>query len=121
MERRWQVLAVTATAAFMGFLDVTIVNIAFPSIARSFSGSSLGDLSWVFNAYNVVFAALLIPAGRLADRVGRRRLFLLGLAGFVVASALCGVAWSVPALVAARMLQAAAGAALVPTSLSLLL
>src|SRR5262249_8536985 len=78
MERRWKVLAVTATAAFMSFLDVTIVNIAFPSIARSFPESSLGDLSWVLNAYNVVFAALLIPVGRVADRVGRRRLFLLG-------------------------------------------
>ena len=63
----------------MGFLDVTIVNIAFPDIRASFRGTSLAGLSWILNAYNIVFAALLVPAGRLADRVGRRRMFFVGL------------------------------------------
>ena len=76
MERRWKVLAVTSVAVFMGFLDVTIVNVAFPDIERDFSEASRADLSWVLNAYNIVFAALLVPAGRLADLVGRRRMFL---------------------------------------------
>ena len=121
MARRWQVLLVTAVAVFMGFLDVTIVNIAFPDIRASFKGSSLADLSWVLNAYNVVFAALLVPAGRVADVVGRRRMFFIGLITFLAASAVCGAAASVDMLVAARVVQAAGAAVLVPTSLGLLL
>jgi EmrB/QacA subfamily drug resistance transporter len=121
MERRWKVLAVTAVAVFMGFLDVTIVNVAFPDIERDFSDASRADLSWVLNAYNIVFAALLVPAGRIADLVGRRRMFLIGVAAFLGASVLCGVAPSPEWLVGARVLQAAAGAILVPTSLALLL
>lgn len=121
MERRWKVMAVTAVAVFMGFLDVTIVNVAFPDIERDFAEASRADLSWVLNAYNIVFAALLVPAGRIADLVGRRRMFLVGVSSFVTASVLCGVASSPEGLVAARVLQAAAGAILVPTSLALLL
>src|SRR4051812_24294295 len=121
LERRWKVLLVTAVAVFMAFLDVTIVNVAFPSIRAAFPSASLPELSWVLNAYNIVFAALLVPAGRLADLLGRRRMFFWGLAVFVSASALCGLAWSVWALVAARALQAAGAALLVPTSLGLLL
>src|ERR687897_1124241 len=121
MERRWKVLGVTAVAVFMSFLDVTIVNVAFPDIERDFSESTRADLSWILNAYNIVFAALLVPAGRLADLVGRRRMFLIGVAAFVGASVLCGVAPSPEWLVAARILQATAGAILVPTSLALLL
>ena len=121
MERRWRVLLVTSAAAFMSFLDVTIVNIAFPSMRSSFAGVSLAHLSWVLNAYNVVFAAALIPAGRLADRVGRRRLFLAGGVVFLAASVLCGLAWNANVLIAARALQAIGGAALIPTSLSLVL
>jgi len=121
MQRQWQVLIVTAVAVFMSFLDVTIVNVAFPDIERDFTGASRADLSWILNAYNIVFAALLVPAGRLADLVGRRRMFLIGVTAFVAASVLCGVATSPELLVAARVLQAAAGAILVPTSLALLL
>src|SRR5215213_10531772 len=121
MERRWKVLAVTAVAVFMGFLDVTIVNVAFPDIERDFADASRADLSWVLNAYNIVFAALLVPAGRIADLVGRRRMFLVGVSAFVAASALCGIAPSPGWLVGARVVQAAAGAILVPTSLALLL
>jgi NTE family protein len=121
VARRWKVLLVTAVAVFMGFLDVTIVNIAFPDIRASFPDTSLAGLSWVLNAYNVVFAALLVPAGRLADIVGRRRMFFIGLITFLAASVVCGVAGSVEVLVAARVVQAAGGAILVPTSLGLLL
>src|SRR3954453_4112775 len=121
LDRRWKVLLVTGVAVFMAFLDVTIVNVAFPSIREAFPASSLADLSWVLNAYNIVFAALLVPAGRLAALLGRRRLFFVGLAVFVVASALCGLAPSVEVLVGARVLQAAGAALLVPTSLGLLL
>jgi EmrB/QacA subfamily drug resistance transporter len=120
MQRKWQVLIVTSVAVFMGFLDVTIVNIAFPDIEASF-GDSLSGLSWILNAYNIVFAALLVPAGRLADRVGRRRMFFVGLGTFLAASAVCGLAPSVEVLVAARVFQAVGGAMLVPTSLALLL
>jgi EmrB/QacA subfamily drug resistance transporter len=121
LARRWKVLLVTAVAVFMGFLDVTIVNIAFPDIRASFPHSSLAGLSWVLNAYNVVFAALLVPAGRVADIVGRRRMFFVGLLTFLAASAVCGAAGSVDVLVAARVVQAVGGAILVPTSLGLLL
>src|SRR5688572_3105942 len=121
LDRRWKVFLVTAVAVFMAFLDVTIVNVAFPSIEAAFPSASLAELSWVLNAYNIVFAALLVPAGRLADLLGRRRVFFVGLGLFMVASALCGLAWSSWALVAARVLQAAGAALLVPTSLGLLL
>src|SRR5918997_450502 len=121
MARKWKVLLVSAVAVFMGFLDVTIVNVAFPELEREFADSSRADLSWVLNAYNVLFAALLVPAGRLADLVGRRRMFFAGMGVFLGASLLCGLAGSVEMLVAARVLQAVGGAILVPTSLGLLL
>jgi EmrB/QacA subfamily drug resistance transporter len=121
MQRKWQVLAITSVAVFMSFLDVTIVNIAFPDIRVSFAGTSLAGLSWILTAYNIVFAALLVPAGRLADRVGRRRMFLVGLVVFLAASAAAGLAPTVAVLVVARVVQAAGAAALVPTSLALLL
>jgi EmrB/QacA subfamily drug resistance transporter len=121
VARRWKVLLVTSVAVFMALLDVTIVNIAFPDIRRSFPGGSLADLSWVLNAYNVVFAAALVPAGRLADRLGRRRLFLVGVLVFLGASLVCGLAGNPELLVAARAVQALGAAVLVPTSLSLAL
>jgi len=119
--RAWLVLAVCAGAAFIAFLDVTIVNIAFPAIERSFSSTSLADLSWVFNGYNVVFAALLVPAGRFADLVGRRRVFIAGLVVFGFASAGCGLAPTAGVLIAFRVLQAIGAAAVAPASLALLL
>jgi EmrB/QacA subfamily drug resistance transporter len=117
----WSVLVVTSLAVFMAFLDLTIVNVAFPGIARSFAAIPLADLSWVLTAYNVVFAALLVPAGRLADHVGRRRVFLAGLTIFTAASALCGVAPSATTLIGARALQAIGAAVVIPASLGLLL
>jgi EmrB/QacA subfamily drug resistance transporter len=117
----WAVLAVSAAAVYVVFLDATIVNIAFPAISRSFSDVSRSGLSWVLNAYAVVFGALLVTAGRLADDHGRKRVFLLGLGVFGIASALCGVAPSAGALIAARVVQGVGGALLVPASLALLL
>jgi EmrB/QacA subfamily drug resistance transporter len=120
-QRPGRVLAVVSLAVFMAGLDLFIVNVAMPDLARDFSGSSLGALSWVLNAYAIVFAALMVPAGRIADRVGRRRAFSGGIALFTVASALCGLAPSVPVLVAARGAQAVGAAFLMPASLALLL
>ena len=120
-RRAWQVLGVSAAGVFVVFLDATVVNIAFPAMSADFSGSTRAQLSWVLNAYAVVFGALLVTAGRLADARGRKLLFLLGLGVFAVASALCGLAPSVPLLVAARAVQAVGAALLVPASLGLLL
>src|ERR1700744_6548710 len=103
--KRWRILAVLGAVAFMAQLDLFIVNIAVPAIGRSFGGSLTG-LSWVLNAYAIVFAALLVPAGRLADHFGRRRFLLVGVAIFTLASAACAVAPSLAFLVAARAVQA---------------
>jgi len=115
------VVAVLALAVFMSSLDLFIVNLAFPSISRQYPGTSLSSLSWVLNAYTIVFAALLVPAGRWADRIGRRRVLIAGMAAFTLGSLLCGLAPGVGALIAARVIQAAGAGAMVPASLSLLL
>jgi len=117
----WVVLASTSLAVFAVFLDTTILFVAFPSIRAHFPSAAPASLSWILNAYTIVFAALLIPAGRLADRIGRRRMFLAAATLFTLASMLCGLAPSVTFLVLARVLQAAAAAALVPSSLALVL
>lgn len=118
---RWWILGVTSVGVFMSSLDLFIVNIAFPDIQADFEGSTLGELSWILNAYAIVFAALLVPAGRIADRIGRKRVFISGLALFGVASAACAFAPSIEVLVAARVLQAAGGAMMLPSSLGLVL
>ncbi|UGT44721.1 DHA2 family efflux MFS transporter permease subunit [Nocardia yamanashiensis] len=115
------VSAVVCAASFLTFLDVSVVNIAFPSIARSFSGTGQSVLTWVVSGYSVTFAAGLAPAGRLADVIGRGRLFLLGLAGFVLTSLACALAPSAAALIAARLLQGVTAAVVVPASVGLLL
>ena len=115
------VLAVVSAAVFMASLDLFIVNIAFPDIQKEFAGTSLADLSWVLNAYTIVFAALLVPLGRSADRIGRRRMLVGGLLLFVTASAAAAAAPSVGALIGARVVQAVGAAAIMPTSLALLL
>jgi EmrB/QacA subfamily drug resistance transporter len=115
------IVGVLALAVFMSSLDLFIVNLAFPYIGRDFHDVSLGSLSWVLNAYTIVFAAVLVPAGRWADRVGRRRIFAAGLASFTVGSALCGLSPGVPELIVARIIQAAGAGLMVPASLSLLL
>ena len=118
-------LGVVVAAVFMTNLDLWIVNVALPAIGTGFGSPgrpvSLSALSWVLNAYAVGLAALLIVAGRLGDRIGHRRVFLVGVAAFTVASGLCAIASSLPLLVAARVVQAAGAAAQLPTSLALLL
>ncbi|MES4903158.1 MULTISPECIES: MFS transporter [unclassified Streptomyces] len=119
--RRWLVLAVASTAQFLAVLDLIAVNIAFPAIGADFRSASTAALSWVLNAYTIVLAALLVPAGRLADETGRRRSFLLGMALFGAASLGCGAAPGLGWLIAARVVQGVAAAVVVPTSLSLAL
>jgi EmrB/QacA subfamily drug resistance transporter len=116
-----RVLAVLCGAAFMASLDVFIVNVAFDSIGADFPGSSLSQLSWVLNAYAVVFAALLVPAGRIADRYGRRAGFAAGLAIFTLASAACAASDGIWWLVAFRVVQAVGAALLTPASLGLVI
>ena len=119
--RRQLVLVVLCAVAFMAQFDLFVANIALPSIGRTFTGQGLGALSWVLNAYAIVFAAFLVPAGRLADHFGRRRFLLGGVAVFTAASALCAASPSLLVLVAARAVQALGAAVIVPTSLGLLL
>jgi EmrB/QacA subfamily drug resistance transporter len=115
------VVGVLSLAVFMSSLDLFIVNLAFPYISKQYPGTSLSSLSWVLNAYTIVFAAVLVPAGRWADRIGRRRMFVAGLALFSIGSALCALAPGVAALIAARVIQAIGAGMMVPASLSLLL
>ena len=116
-----KVLAVVGLAVFLSILDLFIVNIAFPDLHGDFSGSSLTGLSWVLTGYAIVYAAVLVPAGRLGDLYGRRKLFVYGLGLFTLGSALCAVAPSLGTLVAARVLQGVGAAALTPNSLGLVL
>jgi EmrB/QacA subfamily drug resistance transporter len=115
-----RVLALSSLGVFVVFLDTTIVNVAFETISRGFH-TTTGHLAWVLNAYSLVFAAALIPAGRLADRYGRKQVFLIGMTGFAVSSALCGAAPNASVLIAARALQAVFAALVTPTSLALVL
>src|SRR5689334_14573008 len=115
------VFAVLALAVFISTLDVFIVNIAVPAIRADFRHTSVAGVSWVLNAYAIVFAALLVPAGKLGDVIGRRRVFAAGLAAFGVGSALCAASPSLGWLIAARVLQGAGAAAVTPTSLGLML
>lgn len=119
--RPWRTLAITSLAVFAVSLDTTVLYVAFPAISRSFADVSTAELSWVLNAYTVLFGALLVPAGRLADRIGRRRTFLVGVALFTLASLVCGIAPNAPALIAARAGQAVGAALLLPSSLALVL
>jgi EmrB/QacA subfamily drug resistance transporter len=115
------ILAVLAAAAFMASLDVFIVNVAFPDIGSDFHGASLSNLSWILNGYAIVYAAMLVPLGRLADRYGRKAGFIAGLTLFTIASAACALSTGLWLLVAFRVLQAVGAAALTPASLGLLL
>jgi MFS family permease len=117
--RRWRALAFIALAQLMVVLDATIVNIALPSAQRDL-GISDANRQWVVTAYALAFGGLLLFGGRIADRWGRRRAFLIGLIGFAVASALGGAAVNTGMLLGARALQGAFGAVLAPAALSLL-
>lgn len=119
--RAWRTLAWTSLAVFIAILDGTVLFVAFPSIGRSFPSVSAADLSWILNAYTIVYGALLVPAGRIADRLGRRRVFLSGVALFALASLAAGLAPSPAFIIAARIVQAIGGAMLTPSSLALVL
>ena len=119
-RRRWSALALIVTAQFMVILDVAIVNVALPSI-KSDLGFSQTGLQWVITAYAILFGGTLLLGGRLADLLGRRRMFVAGLALFAASSLLCGFAWSSGSLVGFRALQGLGGALLAPAALSLLM
>ena len=121
VSRGRMAIILISAGQLLAALDLFIVNTAFPSISADFAGTSASGLSWVLNAYAIVFAALLVPAGRLADRYGRRRLFRLGMALFGLASAGCALSPWLGLLVASRAAQAAGAALMVPTGLGLLL
>jgi EmrB/QacA subfamily drug resistance transporter len=118
--RRWSALALIVTAQFMVILDVAIVNVALPSIKVDL-GFSQTSLQWVVSAYAIMFGGTLLLGGRLADLLGRRRLFVSGLAVFTLSSLLCGIAWSEGSLIIFRAVQGLGGALLAPAALSLLM
>ncbi|HEY1090640.1 MAG TPA: DHA2 family efflux MFS transporter permease subunit [Burkholderiaceae bacterium] len=117
----WPVFWIASVAVFLVSLDTTMLFAAFSALRQAFSGATAADLSWVLNAYTVIYAAMLIPAGGLADTHGRKKIFMLGVTLFLAASAACGLAGSVEALIAARAVQALGAALLTPASLSLVL
>jgi EmrB/QacA subfamily drug resistance transporter len=118
-DHRWSALALIVTAQFMVILDVAIVNVALPSIKADLDFSQ-ANLQWVISAYAIMFGGVLLLGGRLADLLGRRRLFIAGLVLFSVSSLLCGLAWSEASLIGFRALQGLGGALLAPAALSLL-
>jgi EmrB/QacA subfamily drug resistance transporter len=115
------VLAVVSAAQFLTILDLWVVNIALPALQHDFAPATLSDVSWILDVYAIVLAALLLPAGRAADSIGRRACFLAGLVVFGIASLGCAMAPELPALIACRALQAAGAAMLMPASLGLAL
>jgi EmrB/QacA subfamily drug resistance transporter len=115
------VLAVAAGAAFLALLDTTVANLAVADVQTDFAGTSVNGATWLITIYAVTFAALLAPAGRVADVVGRRALLIAGVGGFTALSLLCALAPSLPALLIARGLQGAAAAAMIPASLAVVL
>lgn len=121
VPRRGVVLAITGLPVFLVSLNLLVMAVAFPALQASFPHASRGELSWVLNGHNIVFGALLIPAGRAADRWGRRRVFGFGLAVFAAGSLVCGLAPDVPFLVAGRVVQGVGSALVLPSSLGLLL
>jgi EmrB/QacA subfamily drug resistance transporter len=117
----WPVFWVSSIAVFLVSLDTTMLYAVFDTLRAGFPGATAASLSWVINAYTVVYAALLIPAGGLADTHGRKKVFMIGVALFLVASAACGLSHDVGSLIAARVVQAIGAALLTPASLSTVL
>ena len=117
--RRWLTLIILLLAAFMNLLDVSIVNIAIPSIQRDLH-ASYADVQWALAGYTLAYALVLITGGRLGDTFGRKRLFLIGVTGFTIMSALCGAAQSPGQLIAFRVVQGAMGAIMVPQVLAVI-
>jgi EmrB/QacA subfamily drug resistance transporter len=121
VETRWKILLIISVGSFMAFLDAPIVSVAFPALQKTFATTSPTTLAWVIDAYFVSFAAFLVIGGKLADRFGRRRIFLAGMWLFALASAACGLASSAETLIAARAIQALGGAFVVPAGQALML
>jgi EmrB/QacA subfamily drug resistance transporter len=117
--RRWVGLAVVLVAGFMQLVDISIVNVAIPSIQRDLD-ATYSQIQWVLAGYQLAFAVTLITGGRLGDIFGRKRLFMLGMAGFTLASALCGLAQSPGMLIGSRLLQGVMGAVMFPQILSVI-
>jgi EmrB/QacA subfamily drug resistance transporter len=117
-DRRWTLVAV-CTTTFMLLLDITVVNVALPNIQHDLDASLTG-LQWVVDAYALTLAALILTAGTLADRYGRRLLFMVGVVVFTLSSLLCGLAWNIAVLDVARAVQGVGGAALFATALALI-
>ena len=117
----WATFAVCAVSSYLATLDMSIVNVAFPEIARSFPDVSRGSISWVVTAYSILFGSLLVVSGRMADRVGRKRMLQAGLAAFALGSIVCATSPGLGVLVAGRAVQGIGGALLMPASLGLLL
>ncbi len=117
----WAIFWLAVPVVFMVSLDATVVVAAFPALRRHFSGASPADLSWALNGYTIVFASLLVPCGRLADRLGSKRCFMHGLLLFTVASGACAIAGSAFWLAVARVLQAIGAALLSPSSMAIIL
>jgi EmrB/QacA subfamily drug resistance transporter len=116
----WRVLAIVCAASFVSTLDITVVVVAFNDIRESFPGVSRAELSWVITVYTITAAAMLVPSGRLADRIGSGRVFLLGVGMFALGSLLSGLAPNVRMLIGARMVQAFGSAMQAPSSLALI-
>ena len=117
----WRTLAISSLAVLAAFLDTTVLFVAFPDIVATFDTVATTQLSWVLNGYTIVFAALLVPVGKFADRIGHKRAFLGGSVLFTVASMACGLAPSAGLLVVFRIVQAVGAATLLPSSLALVL
>jgi EmrB/QacA subfamily drug resistance transporter len=117
---RWRILAVVATAFFMTILDVSIVNVALPSIAKDLDFSP-ENLQWVITAYAIAFGGFLLLGGRAADLLGRRRVFIVGVALFTIASLVCGLAQSEGMLIASRAVQGLGGAIISPAALAIVM
>src|SRR2546423_1140089 len=117
---RWRILAVVATAFFMTILDVSIVNVALPSIAKDLNFSQ-ENLQWVITAYAIAFGGFLLLGGRAADLLGRRRVFVVGVAVFTIASLVCGLSQSEGMLIASRAVQGLGGAIISPAALSIVM
>ena len=119
--RPWAVLGVAGMAAFMVLLDTQVLFVAFDDMRASFPAASFAATSWTLSAYTIALAAVLVPAGRMTDRFGRRRTFVTGLVVFTLASVACAFAPTVAVLVVFRVVQALGAAALMPSSLALVL
>jgi EmrB/QacA subfamily drug resistance transporter len=112
-EHKWRIFGVMMIGWAMSLLDISIVNISIPELQDEMT-TDIGTVTWVINAYNIIFAVLLVSMGRLADQFGRRKFFVLGLAVFTIGSALCAVAWSVEWLIVFRVIQGAGAGILAP-------